>query len=152
MVFCTLYSSCKKCTKITLSALNSRMMCKQRRCNDLRCYSSICNVNLNLMLNNLIGFRVYMEYPLHQIYVSDLYILFLQNKKQLFAVVCGVLRYAEIISTILKRTHLLKHEKVLRQKPPLARVLVHEFLFGQGLHKHTHYQVRDVSCISVLLV
>lgn len=63
-----------------------------------------------------------------------------KNKKQLFAVVCGALRYAEIIATLLKKTQLLKHEKVLRQKPTLARVLVHEFLFGQGLHKHSHYQ------------
>jgi len=85
-----------------------------------------------------------MVYALHQIYVSNVYILSLQNKKQLFAVVCGVLRYAEIISTILEKTQLLKHEKLLRQKLPLARVLVHEFLFGQGLHKHTHYQVRHV--------
>jgi len=93
-----------------------------------------------------------MVYPLHQIYVSYLCILSLQNKKQLFAVVCGVLRYAEIISTILERTQLLKHEKALRQKPSLARVLVHEFLFGQGQHKHTHYQVRRRIMHTVLLV
>ena len=66
----------------------------------------------------------------------------LQNKKQLFALVYGVLRYAEIISTIVGRTQLLKHEKVLRQNPALAQVLVFEFLFGQGLNKHSNYKVR----------
>lgn len=53
-----------------------------------------------------------------------------QNIKQLFALVCETQKYSTIIQEIINSTKLLKDTKL---RISLAKVLVHDLLFGQGL-------------------
>ena len=55
-----------------------------------------------------------------------------QNKKQLYAVVCETLKYRKVIREIIKTTKLIKLERALSQE--VAELLVHDFLFGRGIH------------------
>lgn len=53
-----------------------------------------------------------------------------QNIKQLFALVCETQKYSSVLQEIIESTKLLK---LTKWKMPLAKVLVHDLLMGQGL-------------------
>ena len=58
---------------------------------------------------------------------------YFQNKKALYALVCESLRYYDLMSEVLERTSLLKHEKALKKNTHLGVVLLYEHLLGKGL-------------------
>ena len=67
--------------------------------------------------------------------------VFLQNKKQLYALVCETLKYRPIIDEILNETKIRQQENNL-DNIYLAEVLVYDFLFGKGIDRSYQQKAR----------
>uniref|UniRef100_UPI00358FC8ED 28S rRNA (cytosine-C(5))-methyltransferase isoform X1 n=2 Tax=Myxine glutinosa TaxID=7769 RepID=UPI00358FC8ED len=62
-----------------------------------------------------------------------------KNVKQLYALVCGVLKHSAVLEDIVSKSRLLKDDKKL--KPHMAKLLVYDYVFGKGLKCGGHWKL-----------
>ena len=67
----------------------------------------------------------------------------MQNKKQLYAVVCETLRNQSFLKHVLDQINLMKREKKTIASKNLGLVLLYDYLIGKGFHRASkRYKVR----------
>ncbi len=85
-------------------------------------------------------------YYLHPFYFH-IFFFYLQEVKQLFALVCKTLKYASVLEQVMTIARLLEKEKWL--KAPVAMCLTYDLLLGKGLRYiilKKHYENMFIEC------